>query len=153
MPLIKLRKAIWMICVAGSMLLFFLFSGACSGGNTPNEVEGVVVSSEKVPISEPQPGSAIAKAKLAGHELKSLQQEASQFGLLILAGDIDEYKQIRERLLTNTALASAFRVARDNDVGIILYNKFEISERFVFVDIYSSDDEIIRFLLEDEKVN
>ena len=102
-------------------------------------------------VIEKQEGTttgAIAKAKgLSGQNDQSLKDEASQFGLDLLPSEIHDYKYIRDRLFANEALASAIRTAKDEGVRVDLERKFSVNTGWVGVDVESTDQEIIKFLL------
>lgn len=93
----------------------------------------------------------IAKAK--NEDYGKAKQEAIQYGIVLWPEDVGEYKQFRKRLLSSKLsskkMASVFKLALDEKIYIYLDNKFEVGERrgWVRVDIYASDEEIIRFLL------
>ena len=86
-----------------------------------------------------------AKARKASFE--QFREEASQFGLTLMLWEEDEYKQIRNRLLTNDQLASALKTVASEKVQVGLSHNFRITANAVDINVDASDDEIIKFLL------
>lgn len=74
-------------------------------------------------------------------------KEASQFGLTLMLWEYDEYKQIRERLLSNERLASALKTSARNGVTVHLERKFSVRANNVDINVDATDEEIIEFLL------
>jgi len=91
--------------------------------------------------------NSMVEAKARRAELKSLNKEASQYGLYLWSHDTERYKQIQSRLSTNKDLASAFRLAAREKVIVYLDNKFSVNDGSVYVNIDATDEEIVAFLL------
>ena len=92
--------------------------------------------------------SSVAVAKAKWVELENLRKEASQYGLYIQAYyQIEEYKKMKGRLLSNEDLASALRAAAHEKITVFLDNKFLVEKGFVSINVDAVDEEIIKFLL------
>ena len=91
---------------------------------------------------------AIAKVKgLSSQSDQALKEEASQFGLNLWPSNIDDYKYIKDRLYANKKLSSALRSASEQGVSVNLERKFFIGTNYVNINVESTDQEIIEFLL------
>lgn len=86
-----------------------------------------------------------AKAREASFD--KLRSEASQFGLHLWPSDEDEYRQIRDRLLTNEQVASALKRAAREGIQIRLEHEFQIKANAIDINVDATDQEIIEFLL------
>lgn len=87
------------------------------------------------------------KAKAQWVAFKALKAEATQFGLQLFPSDIEEYKQIRDRLFANDELASVFIAASDADIFVDLDRRFKIANKYININVDATDEEIIEFLL------
>ena len=105
---------------------------------------------DKNQTAEYHSSGAIAKSKeLRGQSprFQSLREEASQLGITLMSWEEDEYRQIRNRLLTNDALASALRTVTDEGILVSLRGDFQVKTRFVHINVGATDEEIINFLV------
>ena len=141
------KVAVIFILVSSVGLVFWLYNTRQAKENSDNsgQENSVTASTQDYPES-----SAISKAKERSGQnpqFVKLRQEASQFGLTLMSWEEDEYKQIRNRLLTNDQLASALKTVASEKVQVGLSHNFRIKANAVDINVDASDDEIIKFLL------
>ena len=92
---------------------------------------------------------AIVEAGSLEENYRLLKVEAAKLGLSLSFFDFDaeHYKQLRDRLLTNTELAAALKNAKNQKVMVFLDKKFSIGAGWVTINPSASDRDIIEFLL------
>jgi len=148
MNMVMVRGRLLAGVMVGLMVLFMVT--ACGGTGSENVGQNPENLSPTTTTAEYLVSGAIAEAKALetqDEDFQFFKKEASQFGLHLLSSDEDEYKQIRNRLLTNDELASALKIADTDDVIVQLKRKFLIGTGYVLINIEATDREIIEFLI------
>jgi len=124
------------LLVVCGLVTLFLLNGIWQAN------ESVEDSTREYPSS-----GAISEAIASEIAFDEIKDEASQFGLRLWLSDVDDYKNLRDRLSANEALASALKTAKDQGVPIFLDTSFLVSNGFVSITVDATDQEIIEFLL------
>ena len=93
---------------------------------------------------------AIVEAGSLEENYRLLKVEAAKLGLSLSFDfnfNVNNYKQLRGRLLTNKELVAALKNAKNQKVTVFLDEKFSIGTGWVTINTSASDREIIEFLL------
>lgn len=93
-----------------------------------------------------KPGKAILMAKTRREDIKRLEQEASQFGIIMLYDDEVEVKSMLSRIRANPQLAEILKETKRNDIAIFIGDTFDIHIGSISINNNASDEEIIKFL-------
>lgn len=140
------KLALTFVLVFIVSLMFLLYNSRQTNENSGNSEQK---NGDTTAIKDYPASSAITKAKERSSRVQfvALRKEASQFGLILMSWEEDEYQQIRNRLLTNDQLATALRVAAREKIQVGLSHDFRIGANAVDINVDASDEEIIKFLL------
>lgn len=144
------RKIEWIIFSACSVIFLLLIFGkepqvSKNFDNPPLGEKSDFVAQ----IQEYSKSSAITQAKELsgqGSDFIFLREEALQFGLVLLSGEENKYKQFRDRLLANDRLALALRVTSQEGIFVTLEHKFQVNTTSIMINMDASNEEIITFL-------